>query len=199
MAARNNGSATRNSSNVHVELRCEMGASPSRSVASGLTLCPPLVAPLARRGLQPLSPSRSRSSSCEFDQAASLQRALVGLKKACHGRLFTSRRPRQCSTPRGRTVARTCSEKETRTWWQAGGRAAALHRAERRTLAVRARAATDLLGLDLGVVPTARRSHTTGLGRAPMRPPHVSCQEVDPFAGGRPCSTWRAGHPSNDL
>ena len=73
---------------------------------------PPPVRPatLARRGLQPLSPSRSRSSSCEFDQAASLQRALVGLKKACHGRLFTSRRPRQCSTPRSRTIARTCPE-----------------------------------------------------------------------------------------
>ena len=120
MAARNNGSATRNSSNVHVELRCEMGASPSRSVASGLTLCPPLVAPLARRGLQPLSPSRSRSSSCEFDQAAKLQRALDQVKKACHCRLLTSRRPRQCSTPRGRTVARTCPEKATRSWWQAG-------------------------------------------------------------------------------
>ena len=83
---------------------------------------PPPVRPatLARRGLQPLSPSRSRSSSCEFDQAAKLQRALDQVKKACHCRLLTSRRPRQCSTPRGRTVARTCPEKATRSWWQAG-------------------------------------------------------------------------------
>ena len=43
----------------------------------------------------------------------------------------------------------------------------------------------------LSVVPTARRSHTTGPGRASMRPPRVSCQEVDPFAGGRSCCTWR--------
>ena len=70
-----------------------------------------------------------------------------------------------------------------------GGLAAALHRAERRTLAVRARAATDLLGLDLGVVPTARRSHTTGTGRGPTRPARASslgrgtfAHEVDPWA-----------------
>ena len=72
-----------------------------------------------------------------------------------------------------------------------GGRAAALHRAERRSPAMEAAAAAGLLVLDHGVVPTARRSHTTGLGHVPMRPPRVSCQEVDPFAGGRSCCTWR--------
>jgi len=52
-------------------------------------------------------------------------------------------------------------------------------------------AATDLFGVGLRVVPTARRSHTTVPGRAPMRPPRVSCQEVDPFAGGRSCCAWQ--------
>jgi hypothetical protein len=73
--------------------------------------------------------------------------------------------------------------------------ASAPHRAERRSPAVRAGAATGLLVLDLGVIPTARHSHTTGPGHAPMRRPHVSCQEVDPFAGGRSCCAWRYSHP----
>ena len=54
---------------------------------------------------------------------------------------------------------------------------------------MRARAATDLLVLDLGVVPTALRSHTTGTGRAPTRPARASslgrgtcAHEVDPWA-----------------
>ena len=71
------------------------------------------------------------------------------------------------------------------------GDASAPHRSARRSLAMRAAAATDLLVFDLRVVPTARSSHTTVPGRAQMRPPRVSCQEVDPFAGGRSCCTWR--------
>ena len=59
-------------------------------------------------------------------------------------------------------------------------------------------AATDLFGVGLRVVPTARRSHTTVPGRAPMRPPRVSCQEVDPFAGGRSCCAWRSRAPLVD-
>ena len=55
---------------------------------------------------------------------------------------------------------------------------------------MRARAATDLLVLDLGVVPTARRSHTTGLGRAPMRSPRFSSLGRGTFSHEvEPC-TW---------
>ena len=70
-----------------------------------------------------------------------------------------------------------------------GGRDAAPRRSARRSRAHVAVPSTDLLVLDLGVVPTARRSHTTGTGRGPTRPARASslgrgtfAHEVDPWA-----------------
>jgi hypothetical protein len=90
---------------------------------------------VAHRGFARTRPSRQTGHAREAGSSAAFpeqqqelqlrvrsgsQRALDRVKKACHCRLLTSRRPRQCSTSRSRTVARTCPEKVTRTWWQAG-------------------------------------------------------------------------------
>ena len=92
------------------------------------TSCAPFVrtSPPATR-----SSSREAGSSAAFTEPSSAserfstmqqqpQHAVFEVKKPCHCRLLTSRRPRQCSTPRSLTVARTCPEKVPRTWWQAG-------------------------------------------------------------------------------
>ena len=92
------------------------------------TSCAPFVrtSPPATR-----SSSREAGSSAAFTEPSSAsERCSTGSsspsmhylrgKMTAAGKLLISRRPRQCSTPRGRTVARTCPEKATRSWWQAG-------------------------------------------------------------------------------
>ena len=61
----------------------------------------------------------SASERCSAGSSSPSMHYLRG-KMTAAGKLLISRRPRQCSTPRGRTVARTCPEKATRSWWQAG-------------------------------------------------------------------------------
>ena len=162
--------------------------------------------PVAQRGfarapsIRQISSSREAGSSAAFPEPPSasercstrqqeLQQALVELQKDCHGRLLTSRRPRQCHTlraPRDHTYMPRIGSPAPGS--RRGG-ASAPRRSARSTKAKRAAARIDLVVFGLRVVPTARRSHTTGAGHAPMRPPRVSslgrgtfAHEVDPCA-----------------
>jgi hypothetical protein len=65
----------------------------------------------------------------------------------------------------------------------------------RLTLAHVAAVGTDLLVLGLGVVPMARRSHTTGPGRAPMHPARVNSLGRGTCAQTVDGSAWRSQHP----